>query len=96
MEDKTIEECWNEAWSFPGPDPPHDAELIDEKSVNGTTYRLYRMLDGTFLYDTERGHAFALEMVAAQKRHNLEKIESIIEQRGILHGINRTNHTGKP
>lgn len=76
MIEKTIEDCWNEAWSFPGPDPPHDAEMIDEKPVNGNTYRLYRMPDGTFVYDTERGHAFALEMAAAQKRHEQAEKEA--------------------
>ena len=67
---KSIKECWKEAWTFPGPRPPHEAKLIDvrEDADGGKSY-LYEMPDGSYLFDTDRSRAFALEMEAAQKRH---------------------------
>ncbi len=61
-----------QAWSFPGLDPPSGSEELGTIEVDGDTYHLYKGLnqDGeeTIFYETDRGFAFKHHMAELQRR----------------------------
>lgn len=61
-----------QAWSFPGLDPPSGSEELGTIEVDGDTYHLYKGLneDGeeTVFYETDRGFKFKKHMAELQRR----------------------------
>lgn len=61
-----------QAWSFPGLDPPSGSEELGTIEVDGDTYHLYKGLnqDGeeTVFYETDRGFEFKKHMAELQRR----------------------------
>lgn len=54
---KSIKECWKEAWTFPGPRPPHEAKLIDvrEDADGGKVISMKCQMEAIFLILIEAG-----------------------------------------
>lgn len=48
-----IEKAWGQAYSMREEDGGRGKELVDEKLVNGSLYRLWEYTDGGYGYDVE-------------------------------------------
>ena len=72
MTSNELEKLLQQAWSFPGLDPPSGAEELGTIEADGDTYHLYKGLndDGeeTVFYETDRGFEFKKHMADLQKR----------------------------
>lgn len=67
-EQKLLEEARNNAWTFPGLEPPAGAVYIGAVKTEKDVYFYYRGREGNFYYDTERMRRFEMEMQEARKR----------------------------
>ena len=72
MTSNELEKLLQQAWSFPGLDPPSGAEELGTIEVDGDTYHLYKGVNGdgeeTVFYETDRGCEFKKHMAELQKR----------------------------
>lgn len=70
-----INDIRENAWSFPGTEPPPGAELIASEVRNGDRYFYYTNPDEEdtrerpYLYQTESGYRYFQKMEQIQKKH---------------------------
>ena len=66
-----------QAWSFPGLDPPSGSEEIGTVEADGDTYHLYKGLneeeEETVFYETDRGFEFKHHMAELQKKRKKKR-----------------------
>ncbi len=62
-----LEEVLKEAASFPGLEPPNNAEEYGRVNRPTGTYIIYKDADGSYYFDTVHGLEFKRQMEAARK-----------------------------